>query len=130
MYKLGITALLFFITFSVAHAQELHQELQGVWRAEVVEVTDEQEILVPGTNVRSEVQMLNVRLLEGDRKGEFVRFENDYIQLEPKDTFYLNYLRTIDGDELYSVREVDRVGAMFVLFGVFAASVDALALLL
>lgn len=106
-------------------AQEVHQDLQGVWRAEVVEVSDEQEIIVPGTDVKTKVQNLNIRLLDGDRTGQFIDFKNDYIQLDVGDKFYLNYLVTINGDEIYSVREVDRRTAMVTLFLVFVGIILA-----
>lgn len=118
-----ILCLVLFSIAALASAQELHQDLQGVWRAEVIEVISEESLIVPGTDVKTETQTLNVRLLEGERQGSFVEFENDYIQLKVGDRFYLNYLVTIHGDEFYSVREVDRRNAMFTLLALFVAAV-------
>ncbi len=116
--------IIIFFTFAFsAQAQVLHQDLQGVWQAEVIEALPTETFLVPGTDVKSEVQTLTVRLLDGERRGDFVTFENDYILLEEGDKFYLNYLVTFEGDEYYSVREVDRRNGMFVLFGIFVATV-------
>ncbi|MEX0916993.1 MAG: YibE/F family protein [Candidatus Paceibacterota bacterium] len=117
-----LLASLFFSPF-LAVAQEVHQDLQGVWKAKVLHVTDPKTIIVPGTSVESEVQSVEARILEGEREGEVVTFENDYILLERGDTFFMNYLVTIQGDEFYSVREKDRRGAMFVLFALFVAVV-------
>jgi uncharacterized membrane protein len=102
-------------------AQELYQDLQGVWRARVIEVMETRTEIVPGTNVENSVQTLQVELLEGEREGEIVVFENDYIQLEKDDTFYLNYLVPITGGEIYSVREIDRRASMGLLVVLFVA---------
>lgn len=115
--------LVFALIPSYVGAQELHQDLQGVWRAEVLEVRDEGVRTIPGTGVETPVQTLTARFLEGERKGETITFENDYIQLEEGDTFYANYLITIDGLELYSVREVDRRGGLMLIAFLFIATV-------
>lgn len=111
--------ILLSIPISFVSAQEVHQDIQGMWRAVVTEVLDEKIITVPGTDVLNPVQTITVRLLDGERKGEAVTFENDYIQLSTKDIFYLNYLVTIDGREFYAVREIDRriqMGLIILLF--------------
>jgi uncharacterized membrane protein len=122
--RITLAALaLLFLAPSLVWGQELHQDLQGVWRAEVLEITEEKKVIVPGTEVETSVQVLSAQLLDGDREGEIVRFENDYIQLEEGDRFYLNYLVTVDGREFYSVREVDRRAAMAAVAALFIATV-------
>ncbi len=93
---------------AVVQGQELYQDIQGVWRAKVTDVRNERTVTVPGTNVTSETQTVQAEILTGARAGEIVVFENDYIQLEEGDAFYLNYMITINGGEFYSVREIDR----------------------
>lgn len=115
-----IFALVLFCAPLLAGGQELHQDIQGVWRAEVMRVVSEETVTVPGTDVVSNVQTIEVRILEGEREGETVTFENDFILLEEGDTFFMNYLVTVQGDELYSVREVDRRAPMFFFIGLFA----------
>lgn len=122
-YVVASVITLFLSLGGVVHAQELHADIAGVWRAEVTHVGDHEEVVVPGTDVVSTRQLLDVRLLEGDRAGEVVSFENDYIQLQEGDAFYLNYIITIDGDEYYSVREVDRRGAMGILVALFVGTI-------
>ena len=109
--KFLIPALFFCIPLSI-HAQELHQDVQGTWRAEVIEITDEHTVTVPGSDVTNEVQTVTARFLEGEESGTWVTFENDYIQLKEGQKFYLDYMKTIDGREYYLVREVDRRGSM------------------
>ena len=104
-------------------AQGVYQDTQIVWRAEVVKVTDIKTIIVPGTNVKNPVQTLTAKMLNGEQEGETVIFENDYIQLEKGDKFYLNYSTTINGQELYSVREVDRRGSIALIAAIFVATI-------
>jgi len=106
-----------------AYAQELVQEEQGVWRAEVVEVRDTKTVVYPPGDVETIVQNIVVRILEGERAGQYVRFDNDYILLEAGDTFYMNYLVTMDGDEIFSVREMDRRLGMLMVGLLFIATI-------
>ncbi|MBX2866957.1 YibE/F family protein [Candidatus Kaiserbacteria bacterium] len=121
--KVALYALIIMTLPVFASAQELYQDVQNTWRAEVIEVSDEHTVTVPGSDVENSVQTLTVRFLEGEREGEWVTFENDYIQLDEGDRFYLNHLKTIDGREYYLVREVDRKGAMAIVFALFAGVV-------
>jgi uncharacterized membrane protein len=104
-------------------AQELHSEVQGVWHAEVKRVVELPSRLIPGTDTPTEVQELHARILEGPREGETVVFENDFVQLAEGDYFFMNYLVDINGAELYSVREPNRLGFLLVLGALFAGAV-------
>lgn len=110
---------------SISEAQEIHQDLQGVWSARVVEIIDERIEEIPGTDTSATIQTLRVEILEGNRKQETVIFENDRLVLKVGQKFFLNYLITINGDELYSVRDVDRRGALMGLVVLFIAVVLA-----
>ncbi len=124
------------------HAQEpvLYEALQGTWRAEVVSVESSQERAIAGTEATGVYQTLRAKLLEGAKKGEVVVVENDYLLLEEGDVFFLNYLVSLDGDELYAVSEPDRrlflagLAALFVfvalLFGGWGAARALVALAL
>lgn len=100
-------------------AQELHNDVQGLWRAEVVRVVREEEVLVPGTDTTHIYQTLEVTPLEGEREGELIVFDNDFIQLKEGDKFFLYYLVDISGAEMYSVRDVDRRPVMLWFLGLF-----------
>jgi len=113
--------LIFFLCLPTnLFAQELYQDVQSTWRAEVIEITDEHTVTVPGSDVENTVQTVTARILGGEQDGEWVTFENDYIQLKEGTVFYLNHLKTIDGREYYLVREIDRRGSMALVFGLFA----------
>lgn len=104
-------------------AQELHQDQQGIWRAKVVDVIEEEYRPAPWSNIETLYQILEVEILEGDRAGETVVIENDYFELKKGDRFFLNYLITVDGREIFSVRDVDRKGALIFFALLFVATI-------
>lgn len=118
-----IFSLLFICIPFITNAQELHEDLQGVWRAEVKEILNSGEKQIVGTDVKSKYQTIKVEIIEGERKGEIVEMENDFILLKEGQKFYMNYLITIQGDEIYSVRDIDRRATLFFLVALFAGIV-------
>jgi uncharacterized membrane protein len=68
-------------------------------------------------------QDLKVEILEGPKKGEIVIVENDFLSLREGETFFLNYLVTFSGEEIYSVREPDRRMAIWFFVGLFALTI-------
>jgi uncharacterized membrane protein len=121
MSKLIVVFLLFFSVCSVVSAQDIHEDLQGTWKARVVEVVSQHEEIIGGTGTPAVVQEIQAEILEGPQRGEVVTFINDYIPLREGQRFYLNYFLTINGDKFYSVQEVDRGAPLlfFVLLFVF-----------
>ena len=103
----------------VSQAQNDDGLPQGVWRAEVVHVSEERQVVVPGTSTETQVQTLQVKILEGDREGQLVVMENDFIMMQEGQKFFMNYLIAPDGAELYSVRELDRRFPLALLTGLF-----------
>ncbi len=104
-------------------AQELYVDLQGIYRAKVVEVKSEEVLALPGLGTEVLVQSLEVEFLEGPGKGEVVEVQNDYARFYKGDKLFVNYLKTINGDEIHSVREADRLGNIMVLVAIFAVAV-------
>lgn len=128
MVKNKITKFVFIIIFISSFilptsliAQEIHEDLQGVWRAEVVEIVSEGIKPIPGTDLNTKFQNIKAKILEGERAGEIVDIENDFIILKEGQKFYMNYLLTISGDEIYSVRDIDRRAIIFWMTIIFAA---------
>lgn len=107
----------------LAHAQEIHQELQEILTVKVVEILKDEERMVPGTETPTRVQQLRVEITEGARKGEIVEFENDFIALNEGQKAYVNHLAFIDGGGMYMVRDVDRTTGILVFFALFAGAV-------
>lgn len=124
LYRIYIAIFLFIsLFFSFTHsasAQDVREDLQGIWSAKVVEVLSEYSETVPGTETPVTVQVLRAEILEGESEGTIVEFTNDYIPLEEKDRFFINHLQFIDGSEAYTVRGIDRRGSITLLLVLFA----------
>lgn len=121
-FKLSIFLAIFLLPLFVS-AQEIHQELQGVWKAKVTDIISQEEKYIEGTDTKEVTQVVKAEILEGDRKGEVVTLNNDYLVLKDGQTFFLNYFININGTEYYSVRDVDRLGGIFILLGLFVVVV-------
>lgn len=107
----------------IALSQEIHQDFQGAWKAKVEKVVSEEKVLIPGTDTETVVQVLEARIMEGERSGEIISLQNDYIPLKIGDTFFLNFLITIDGREIFSVRDVDRRPTLIIFSLLFAFTI-------
>jgi len=110
-----------FFPIKAVLAQELHQDLQGVWRSKVLKIITEEKKLIPGTETETIVQTLEAEILEGERESQTVTITNDYLPLEIGDYFFMNYLITIDGQEIYSVRDIDRRSSLIFFSLLFVA---------
>lgn len=120
MTRIGIGILLALLLVPAGlFAQELQDHDRGTYRAEVLEVLDQEERLIPGTETEHLYQTIRARLLEGPEEGKEVTIENDYLALEEGDRFYLNHTVFANGTEAYGVIGVDRTGALLWIVGFF-----------
>ena len=120
MKYLFFTTLFFCLPFFVG-AQEVHQELKEVVEAEVTSIVSETEREITGTDTTTLVQTLRARIKTGVRKDVVVEFDNDLVVLEEGDRIFLNRLVTINDDEYYVFKDVDRRKYLFILAVVFAS---------
>ena len=111
-------AILFAFIFSFSscgapvfsHAQSIMQDTQEVVRARVLSIEEERQGTVAGTSLPATFQTLTAEILEGEKKGEVVRIENDYLSLKEGERFFL--LHTVRGDtgeSMYAVNDPDRL---------------------
>jgi uncharacterized membrane protein len=114
----------FFLTsFNFASAQAIHNDLQGEWKAKVLEVVFEEEQIIPGTEVLTWYQELRVELLEGYKEGQEVIVKNDFHRLKKGDKFYVNYLITVNGEEFYVAGEPYRINVLIFFTLLFFATI-------
>ena len=119
----SIGALLTFLPLSM-QAQELIQDKVEIIKAEVVEVLNQEEKNVPGTDVQSTYQTITAKILEGDQNGRVVTIENDFLVLRQGDRFFMYHsISGLDGRETYSVRDIDRRGVILFFIVLFIAVV-------
>lgn len=105
---------------SAISAQELVQDKVETFRAKVVEVISQEKKEVLGTDVQSIYQNIRAEILEGNKKGEVVIIENDFLVLKKGDKFFLRHtISGIDGVETFSVMDIDRRGTIFAFIGLF-----------
>jgi uncharacterized membrane protein len=117
MFLLAIVAVSPLTTF----AQAAYEELQSTLKAEVEEITSERVERIMGTDANAVVQTVRARILEGDKEGEVVTFENDLVTLESGDRIFLSHVREIDGREIYLLQDVDRGLPLIFLLLLFVA---------
>lgn len=108
---------------TIAGAQELVNDYQATLRARVVESRKKE---IPWTGTFVDEQRIRAEILEGDKEGQIITIENDYIQLQRGQRFYVNHLVDIDGTERYVVLNVDRKGGIAIVVGLFVIAVLAL----
>jgi len=99
------------ITF--AQGGEVVQDKITTVKARVLEVVEQQVKKVPGTEVESIYQTIQVRILDGEEEGKIVTIENDYLSLKDGEVFYLIHTtNSLDGRDYYSVSEPYRLPAV------------------
>ena len=108
---------------SLVSAQEIHNDYQGTWHGQVVEVVDEEVREILGTDTEQLFQTIKAEVLDGPKEGEVITIENDYLQLDEGDKFYFNYNVYIDGSESYGVINIDRRTELFILIGLFVLAI-------
>ncbi len=105
-------------------AQELIQDEVEIVKAKVLEVLSQEKKDVPGTDVQSIYQTIKVEIFEGNKKGEVITIENDFLVLKKGDRFFLRHnIDGMDGRETYFVRDLDRRGVMIGFITLFIAVV-------
>lgn len=109
----------------IAHGQESVEEVLPhntvtTERAKVLSVKSADVRAIPGTDTETIYQTLRVQILSGPGKGEIVTAENDYLELEPGDVFFLTHTVNVrEGLDAYSVLEPDRLPALGWLLSCF-----------
>ncbi|HWO07028.1 MAG TPA: YibE/F family protein [Candidatus Paceibacterota bacterium] len=105
-------------------AQELVADETVVMKARVVEVVSEHTETLPGTDVTTTLQTIRAEILDGPEAGNTVTVENDFLELEPGDVFYLQHTTSrFDGTDYYSVSDKVRTPALAILAALFIAVV-------
>ena len=104
----------------------LHVSAQGVYgqtstilKGEVKEIVSQKTEFLPGPDIEQTVQILRVEILEGEKKGEIVELQNDFVILEEGDKIFLNQITEKDGACFYTFKETNRVQGLIFFIGLF-----------
>lgn len=121
MFILSCLGIMVTTQFHPVHAQEaiLNTDSHELVKAKVVEVLHKEDKLIPGTSVNAIHQTLSVEILEGSRKSQIISVENDRLNLESKDIFYLQINSYSDGSVTYAVAEPYRMVPIIVFAIIF-----------
>lgn len=116
-----ITALM--LIPSAISAQEVYNDYQGTFRGKVLEVINQEERQILGTDATQVFQTISIEILDGERAGEVITIDNDYLMLEAGDKFYFNHTVDISGLERFTVINIDRSDSLVLLVFIFVAVV-------
>lgn len=105
MYKI-LTVFLLALSFPVFLFAQFG-EGEAVYRARITTIVEEYTFSEPTLYGTVEAQTVEALILNGDRKGETVVFDNDYIQLKKGDTFFLGVLPA-ESEQEHLLRVVER----------------------
>lgn len=120
--KISLLGLWFlFLLPTFGQAQEVHQELQEIAKAQVIEVVKEYERDITGTGASTTVQELRIQLKDGEKAGEVVALENDSVILEKGDKIFVTRIVMIDGTEYFSFKDVERRAPLVLIILIFFA---------
>jgi len=121
----ALVGIFFFCTSSVAVAQhELVPDQVTMMKARVLSIEKEEVKEIAGTDTKASFQTINVEILDGKEKGNRITVENDYLNLEEGEVFYLMHtVGAFDGIDYYSVNDPYRLPQVLVLVGLFILSV-------
>lgn len=110
----------FYLPLAVSAQTEIVPDTVTLLKASVLEVMSSEKVILPGTDTASETQRIRVEILESTDKGSVVEFENDYIQLEEGDVFFLRHIgNELSGTDYYSVADPYRINILVWLLGAF-----------
>ncbi|MDB5188281.1 MAG: hypothetical protein JWO50_801 [Candidatus Kaiserbacteria bacterium] len=110
----------FFLPVFVYAQAEAVPDAVNIEKAQVLEMTNQHDTIVAGTDVSTKVQTLKAKVLEGPDKGQVVTFENDFTQLSVGDIFYIRHQsNSLGGAEYWTVSDAYRLNVLIGLGLVF-----------
>lgn len=113
---LGVVLLgLVFIVPGISLAQEVHQELQETVKAKVLEIVEQSDRQIMGTDATTTVQTLRIELLTGMKVGYVGSLDNDIMVLKTGDVIFVNRLVAIDDTEYFTFKDIERRPQLFVM---------------
>jgi uncharacterized membrane protein len=94
-------------------AQEVHQELQETVKAKVLEIVEQSDRQIMGTDATTTVQTLRIELLAGEKIGQVMSLDNDIMVLDVGDVIFVNRLVAIDDTEYLTFKDIERRPQLF-----------------
>ncbi len=121
---LSIVCLSVFLVGGITYAQELVPDQVTMMKGRVLSIEKEETKEILGTDTMTSFQTINVEILDGIEKGKRITIENDYLNLEKGEVFYLTHtVGQFDGTDYYSVNDPYRLPQILILVGLFVLAV-------
>ncbi len=115
-----LSVTLFSFGGSVYAQSELVPEKQVTVKAQVLDVLDQEIKNIPGLDTQTNYQTIRIKVLEGEEIGKVVTIQNDYLNLEVGEVFYLTHTtNSVDGTDAYAVSDPYRLPALYFFIGLF-----------
>jgi uncharacterized membrane protein len=103
-----------------SRAQELIQDRVVTAKARVISIDEQTEKTIPGTDVKTVYQKITAKIIDGEERDKVVVIQNDYLNLEKDEVFYLQHVtNTVEGTDVYVVSDPYRMPTLYVLMGLF-----------
>ncbi len=123
-FKNTLLLSLFFVFFLYQNCLAFisDQTVQGyvdTYRGKVININSQKKEKVEGTNRERTVQNIKVQILDKDKKGKIVDFDNDRLVFKVGDKFYFDYYNFKDGSDYYAILHRDRLNSILFLIGIF-----------
>lgn len=115
-------AFLACLSSDVAYAQQIHEDYQGTYRAEIKRVIQEESRLL-WNDTSSVHKTIEVEFLDGPKDGESVTFTSDFPRISEGLNVYVNHLKDVGGVERYAVTNIDRQNQVYFFIGLFVLAV-------
>jgi uncharacterized membrane protein len=106
---IAFTLLIFLFIPFLSHAQEVVPDTLTISKAKVLNVVSERNQLVPGTDTTEQLQTISVQILDGAEKGKVLTLDNDYLQLQKGQIFFLKKTTSMDSGPIYAVADPYRL---------------------
>jgi hypothetical protein len=93
--------LSFIFSWSNTYAQSADSfiaDKEFIGKGEVVRVLKEETLNLPETNIIQEIQILNIKILDGEQENKEVIVENDYQKLKKGDYLFENNNEFFNGE--------------------------------
>lgn len=121
---LSIACLCVLLVSGITYAQEVKPDQVTMMKGRVLSIEKEEVKEIPGTDTKTSFQTINVEIIDGKEKGNRITIENDYLNLEEGEIFYLMHtVGSFDGLDYYSVKDPYRLPHVLVIVGLFVLAV-------
>lgn len=102
-----------------ATESEITKDTELIYKARVQQAGESRRQNIPGTDTLHTYQNITFVVLNKDKAGQTVSIGNDYSMLSVGDVFFVKYLKTYEGEEVWTVSDPYRLPILLYSFLLF-----------